>query len=118
MSLSLRLDRTDDVIVRRAGAAASLQPLFEISRSSSDAVSYLISFDERTPLVLGNGGSAVVAEIELAPRSTAKIDLDASRTLLADAGGTRAATVSNGMLQLHGLTFDITNPRTKGMNDK
>jgi hypothetical protein len=115
MALTLHVDGADDASVRRAGAAVSLQPLFEISRHSADAISYLISFDERVPLVLGNG-SAVVAELELAPRASGRISIDPSLTLLTNASGTRSATVSNGMLRLHGL--DGLTTRTPKQNSK
>jgi len=118
MSLSIRLDENSgDAVIRRAGVASSLQPLFEISRRSSTAMSYLISFDESTPLAISNG-SAVIAEIELTPRAAGRIDIDPALTLLTNAEGTRSATVGNGMLRLHGTTLGDPSPRTPKQNAK
>jgi len=120
MSLSIALDGNGEAVIRRAGAASSLQPLFEISRRSSTALSYLISFDDATPLAIAGGKSAVVAEIELAPRAAGRIGIDPALTLLTNAAGTQSATVRNGMLKLHDTTLGDTQrtPKqsTKGTN--
>jgi hypothetical protein len=116
MSLTLRFDGASNAVVRRAGAASTLQPLFEISRHTNDSVVYLVSFDARTPLVMG--GSAVVAELELAPRTAGRIDIDPALTLLGNAGGTESATSGNGRLQLHGLDLEGQPPRTPKQSSK
>jgi hypothetical protein len=104
--------------VRRVGEAANLKTWFEITRQSADAVHYLVSFDENTPLVLGSDGSAVIAEIELAPRTRGAIELDSSLTMLTNSDGTQAASVGNGKLLLHGTTIAGSNPKMKGMNEE
>jgi hypothetical protein len=115
MAISVRID--GNATVRRVGSAAGLNALFEITRQSADAINYLVSFDEKTPLVLGSDGSAVIAEIELAPRTRGAIELDPSLTILTNADGTVSATVRNGKLLLHGTTI-TSNARTKGMNEE
>jgi len=118
MSLSITLDGNGEAVIRRAGAASSLQPLFEISRRSSTALSYLVSFDDATPLAIAGGKSAVVAEIELAPRAAGRIGIDPALTLLTNAAGTQSATVRNGMLKLHDTTLGNSTPRTPKQSTK
>jgi len=119
MSLAVRMEGSADATIHRAGAAAGLQPMFEVSRASDDALAYLIMFDQQTPLLLGANGSAVVAEIELSSQAAGRLEIDAARTLLSNAGGTQSATVGNRMLTVRGLTLDSTrSPKqdSKGTN--
>jgi hypothetical protein len=99
--------------IRRSGATSALQPVFEISRRSGNALTYLVSFDGRTRIELGDGRSSIVAELELAPTMVGAIAFDPALTLLSNASGTRSATVANGKLQLHGTTLHgVAIPRT------
>jgi hypothetical protein len=96
--------------IHRAGTASNLEPAFEISRRSSDALVYLVSFDER------KGGFAfapgqrtgVIAEIELDVRAGAavSIEIDPAVTMLSNGGGTRSATVAAGTLRVQGTSLD------------
>ena len=46
LALKLRFsEEVSGVTIRRAGAAANLQPVFEVSRPSANDVSYLVAFD-------------------------------------------------------------------------
>jgi beta-lactamase superfamily II metal-dependent hydrolase/DNA/RNA endonuclease YhcR with UshA esterase domain len=90
-------------VIRRAGVARNLQPSFEISRSAGNALSYLVSFDERSSRL----SSGVVAEIELEAGAGADvaIDIDPAVTLLSNSAGTRKATVAAGTLHVSGTTI-------------
>jgi len=85
--------------IHRAGAARALQPTFEISRGSGNALAYLVSFNERV--------SGVVAEIEIdaADGARVSIDVDPSVTILSNAAGTREATVAAGTLHVSGTAI-------------
>jgi predicted extracellular nuclease len=94
----------DNATIRRAGAAHAIEPAFEISRRAPRELSYLLSFDDRTPGL----ASGVIAEIELdAPTAEGiAIDLDPAVTLLSSADGTRSATVAGGTLHLSGTSAE------------
>jgi hypothetical protein len=100
LSLRLRLDDASGVTVHRAGAAAALPPVFEITRRSAREVSYLVVL---SGLQLGPEG-AIVAEIEVPDGIAAgsPITIDPALTMLGNAGGTRSATAGNGSLELRG----------------
>ena len=85
--------------IHRAGAARALQPTFEISRGARNALSYLVSFNDRV--------SGVVAEIEIDAADGARlsIDVDPSVTILSNAAGTREATVAAGTLHVSGTAI-------------
>jgi trimeric autotransporter adhesin len=85
--------------IHRAGAARGLQPTFEISRGSRNALAYLVSFNERV--------AGVVAEIEIdaADGANVSIDVDPSVTMLSNAAGTRSATVAAGTLRVSGTAI-------------
>jgi beta-lactamase superfamily II metal-dependent hydrolase len=85
--------------IHRAGAARALQPTFEISRGARNALSYLVSFNDRV--------SGVVAEIEIdaADGAQVSIDVDPSVTILSNAAGTREATVAAGTLHVSGTAI-------------
>ncbi|MCU1229622.1 MAG: hypothetical protein JWO97_2506, partial [Acidobacteria bacterium] len=99
LSLRLRMDDASDATVHRAGAAAGLQPVFEVSRQTANELSYLVVL---SGLKLGRDG-AVVAQIEI-PNGIAAgaITIDPALTMLSNANGTRSATVGNGTLSLRG----------------
>jgi hypothetical protein len=112
-SLSLRVafrGHTDAVAMHRG---AGLDPAFEISRRTNDAVAYLVSFNDKAPLVLDSSRSATVAEIEVSAPGAVRMDVDASLTMLVGSDGTSKATVANRMLRVNGTTVarDIATPR-------
>jgi hypothetical protein len=93
-SLSLRLIFDRDVRVEAVHRTLAAQPSFEISRSSSSSVAYLVSY----PSSSLTGG--VVAEVELSSADEdLAIAIDPALTLLSDRG-THSATVANGHLTL------------------
>ena len=85
--------------IHRAGAARALQPTFEISRGSRNALAYIVSFNDRV--------SGVVAEIEIdaAAGAHVSVDVDPSVTILSNAAGTREATVAAGTLHVSGTAI-------------
>jgi hypothetical protein len=94
---------------------AGLAPSFEISRRTADAISYLVSFTEDAPLVLGTSRSAVVAEIEVNAPGVVRLDVDPALTMLVGSDGASKATVSNKMLRVNGTALgrpDVT-PRDR-----
>jgi hypothetical protein len=106
LSLRLRFEDASGVTVRRAGAAAALQPIFEVSRSSERDLSYLVVL---SGLMLGPDG-AIVAEVSV-PNGIAAgsaITLDPALTMLSNANGTRSATVGNGTLELRSTRIPNT----------
>jgi hypothetical protein len=111
IALTVRATGAAPVAVRRAGAAAAAVPVFEISRATADRVSYLVSFDQ-TLGGLTIAGPMVIAEVELSGLGSGRIELDPTLTLLANAGGTRKATVANGTLHLAGTTFERDETRS------
>ena len=107
MSLQVHFDRAvGEVTIQRAGAAKGAQPSFEISRRSGNDLSYLVSFSGNDSLV-GDSHSAVVAEIEVAALSGARVgvSIDPKLTMLVNQGGTMKATVAAHTLQLAGTTI-------------
>src|SRR6185436_6685860 len=112
-SLSLRVvfegDAPRSAAIRRAGTASKLEPAFEISRRTSDALAYLLSFDPRANGFAFASGqrSGVIAEIEVDAGAGANlsIGLDPALTMLVNAGGTRSATVSAGTLRVQGTAL-------------
>jgi hypothetical protein len=112
-SLSLRVafrGQTDAVTMHRG---AGLEPAFEISRGTADAVSYLIAFSADAPLLRGNARSATVAEIEVSAPGTVRLDVDAQLTMLVGSDSTTKATVAGRMLRVSGTTItrDAAAPR-------
>jgi hypothetical protein len=105
-ALSLRVlfrgDGVREATIHRAGAVSNVNPAFEISRTASNALTYLLSFDEATGL------SGVVAEIEVEARAGAsvRIDVDPALTLLTNRAGTQKATVAAGTLRVSGTAID------------
>jgi len=108
-ALSLRVkfsgDPVRNTVVHRADG---MQQLFEISRSTADTLSYLITFD-------GDARDGVVAEIELDANSDANVnvDVDPTVTLLSDRAGMRTAKVSAGTLQVTGTKIEAPEPRAR-----
>jgi hypothetical protein len=107
LKVSFKGATADNAVIRRAGAAAALQPSFEISRRTDDGLAYLLTFNQQAALSLGSSRSAVVAEIEISAREAAgmTIEVDPSLTMLGDAGGVRKATVGNGSLRVSGTSI-------------
>jgi hypothetical protein len=103
MALTVRFrGAASNVSVHRAGAATKAQPLFEISRSSGQSLTYLLQFAGNDELA-ASGTSRVVAEIELdAERGPLVIEVDSALTMLANRNGTASATVRNGALRVSG----------------
>jgi hypothetical protein len=117
-SLSLRVrfsGQAADATVRRV---VPEQPVFEISRLSADALSYLVSFDERTPLMRADGRSVVVAELSFSS-GAGRLQIDPLLTMLTT-GGTQKATVAGGTLRVTGTTIiqgdDAPRPRVPNTN--
>jgi hypothetical protein len=117
-SLSLRVrfsGQAADATVRRV---VPEQPVFEISRLSADALSYLVSFDERTPLMRADGRSVVVAELSFSS-GAGRLEIDPLLTMLTT-GGTQKATVAGGTLRVTGTTIiqgdDAPRPRVPNTN--
>ncbi|MEA2465528.1 MAG: hypothetical protein QOJ98_3275, partial [Acidobacteriota bacterium] len=105
-SLSLRVafrGETDAVAMHRG---AGLDPAFEISRRTADAISYLISFNGQAPLVLDSSRSVTVAEIEVSAPGTVRMDVDPSLTMLVGSDGASKATVANRTLRVNGTTIN------------
>ena len=114
LRLRLRGNGAATPSIHRAGAAAALQPAFEISRATESTLSYLVSYAQ--PLfAAADAGSAVVAEIELAPNRSGPlaITLDRDVTMLSNQSGTRAATARNGRLQLRGTAINNALPEDR-----
>jgi hypothetical protein len=114
-ALSLRAvfrgDAPRSASIQRVGSASALEPAFEISRHSGDALVYLLSFDPRKAgfaLVPGQR-SGVIAEIvlDVTAGSRISVTLDPSVTMLGNGSGTRAATVSAGTLRTQGTTIEM-----------
>src|SRR6185369_2676491 len=99
-ALSLRVrftNKTTDVVMHRG---SGLAPIFEISRKSEDSVSYLVAFNDRAPLVVGNSRSLVIAEIEVSAAASMRLEIDPVLTMLVDGNGTHKATVANHSLRI------------------
>jgi hypothetical protein len=97
-----------NVSVHRAGTAAGIEPAFEISRRTPDALVYLLAFGERGSGIVPGASPSVIAEIELESRPDAglAIQIDPALTMLTDQSGTRSAKVSAGTLR-------VTNTRVR-----
>jgi hypothetical protein len=95
-----------------------MQPVFEISRRSADTLSYLVSFDDRAPLLARDSRSFVIAEIEVAPGVATRLVIDPALTMLTTNGGQQKATVAAGTLQVRGTTIGSPNdaPRRQTPN--
>src|SRR5205085_11404758 len=110
-ALSLRIIFADgevrNAVIHRAGAARAMQPVFEITRRSAGALSYLVSFDGRI--------AGTVAEVELDAPAGARVavEIDPNVTLLSNAAGTRKATVAAGTLQVSGTASEPARPERK-----
>jgi hypothetical protein len=92
------------IAVRRAGAAKDLVTPFEITRSSGNDLSYLVSYGG---LVLGQSRSAVVAELEIeSVEGGVAIGVDPGLTMLGDKAGLMSATVGNGKLEVRGTVIN------------
>jgi len=85
--------------VKRAGAGAEVQPIFESSQRAGDGVAYVVSFSRDLNFTDVDGvRTAVVAEVEV--MGAGELALDPALAMLSDAGGTRTATKANGRLEL------------------
>jgi hypothetical protein len=100
-ALSLRVrfagDAVRDAAIHRAGGEYA----FEISRRTSDGLVYLAVGD-------GVARNGVIAEIEIDARAGASvsIEIDPALTMIANASGTRTATVAAGTLQVSGTVVE------------
>jgi hypothetical protein len=100
-ALSLRVrfggDDVRNAAIHRVGGDYA----FEISRRTSDGLAYL---------AVGNGvaRNGVIAEIEVDARAGAgvAIEIDPALTMIANANGTRTATVAAGTLQVSGTVIE------------
>jgi PKD repeat protein len=109
-ALSLRVTFKGDArnaVIHRTGATAAMEPGFEISRRTSNALAYLLSFEESKGRLSG-----VVAEIEFDARPNARvtIDVDPALTMLSNQAGTRRATVAAGTLSVSGTSTGSQQP--------
>jgi hypothetical protein len=101
-AISVRVRFTGDVGDAVMHRAPGLDPIFEVSRPTDDAIAYLAVFNESTPLVLDNSRSAVIGEIEFTAGEAVRLEIDPTVTMLADGDGMRTATVGNHALRLTG----------------
>ena len=108
-SLALRVRFSEAIGEASARHAGAVQPVFEINRRTADTLSYLVTFDERTPLLTGGERTFVIAEIELASGVAARLEIDPALTLLTANGGQQKATVATGTLQVRGTTVGARN---------
>ncbi|MFL6246902.1 MAG: carboxypeptidase regulatory-like domain-containing protein [Thermoanaerobaculia bacterium] len=106
LSLSVRFHGATTAAAMHRGAG--LAPVFEISRRDGNTLSYLLAFDARNPLVLGNSQSAVVAEVEVSAPGAVRLELDPALTMLVD--GAQKATVANRTLRLNGTAIAPVRP--------
>jgi hypothetical protein len=104
-----------NAIIRRAGAARDVQPSFEISRRSSNALSYLLVFNESKR---GIAGAVAEIEIEASPGATIGVEVDPVLTLLSNRGGTRKASVAGGTLRVTGTTIESDRPNVPRKNQE
>ncbi|HSM51999.1 MAG TPA: dockerin type I repeat-containing protein [Thermoanaerobaculia bacterium] len=101
--------------VRRAGALAKAEPLFESRPVHASGAALVVSFDEAfAPLAISPLGAATsrtppattIAEVvvtltrDLAPGTVVELRLDPATTLLSNQAGTVSETAANGWLQL------------------
>jgi hypothetical protein len=114
LALRLRLATPADATVRRAGAGSAARPSFEITGRTDNTLSYIVSFDPRAALDLGVKRSAVVAEVELP--GVEGMGVDGSLTMLANAAGTRKATVANGLLTISDTMHRTSPPPAEKSN--
>jgi len=115
MSLRVVFDgAVRNAAVHRAGDVRSIDPAFEISRSTSDSLVYLLAFDEKKA---GLGG--VVAEIEIeSDNAQFSIAIDPALTMLSNQSGTKKATVSGGTLRISGASAKPQPQEPKGSERK
>jgi hypothetical protein len=102
-SLSLRVRFSGQVGDAAIRHVVPEQPVFEISRVSSDALAYLVAFDQHTPILRAGSRSVVVAELTV-PAGAGRLEVDGALTMLI-AGGTQKATVAGGTLRVQGTTI-------------
>jgi hypothetical protein len=110
--VALPAEAVQAISLRRAGATAGLEPLFEARpRSAGGPAGLLATFDEaRYPLALGAGPAGnrlQIAEIvvELAPTAVpgtrVELRLDPTTTMLGNQAGTISESAANGWLYLY-----------------
>lgn len=104
-ALSLHVRFEGSVSTADVHRVAGLETTFEISRRTSDGLSYLLVVDDRTPLQFDANGSAVVAEIALQFSGRVNLEPDPALTMLTDRAGVQKASESNGTLQLNGTSI-------------
>ncbi len=109
-SLRVKTGKVADAVMHRG---AALEPIFEISRRTDDAISYLVAFNERAPFTLGASRSAVIAEIEVSAAGAMRLEIDAALTMLVDGDGTHKATVANHTLRVSGTSIGRTGTTTR-----
>ena len=112
ISLAVRClpaEAVTEVRLRRAGATAKAEPLFEAAPRGGASGALVASFDElRQPLAVGLYPSRgdLVAEIvvtlapHVAPGTVVELRLDPAVTTLSDQAGTVSETAGNGWLRL------------------
>jgi hypothetical protein len=106
-SLSLRVRFSGQVGDAAIRHVVPEQPVFEISRVSSDALAYLVAFDQHTPILRAGSRSVVVAELTV-PAGAGRLEVDGALTMLIS-GGTHKATVAGGTLRVQGTTIVDSN---------
>jgi hypothetical protein len=112
MSLDVRVD--GGATITGAHRAAGVETAFEISRTRSKGIAYLVSFSESAQLRLDANGSATIAELELGSARPSRLEIDPALTMLVDGRGTRKATVKDGTLTVEGVDVGSGKaPKTK-----
>lgn len=119
-ALSLRVQFSGEVGEASVLSATGHVPLFETTRRTEDAISYLVAFSENAPLTLGATRSTVIAELDLSTESAVRLELDPELTMLVGDGGIEKATVANHALQLRGTTIGRIGrtPRDRSSSDQ
>jgi hypothetical protein len=111
LSLSIHFSGGDQPLTNASiHRATNVQPVFETSKQSGDALAYLVFYNG---FDLGRDGHpAVVAEIDIGTGNAAgvRISVEPGLTMLSNQAGTRSATVGNGLLHVSGTTIDRASP--------
>jgi hypothetical protein len=116
LSLQVRFDgAVSNAEVHRLNG---IETTFEISRRTSDGLSYLLVLGDHTPVQFDANGSAVVAELAVQTSGRVKLELDPALTMLTDRGGMQKAVSTNGTLKLGGTSVGVVavNPQSPNVN--
>ncbi len=103
--VSLRIAFGGAVTDAKMHRGTTQQPMFEISRRTENALSYLVAFTDETPLALDGTRSAVIAEVEVSAADAVRLDLDSELTMLVGRDMEQKATVENRGLRVSGTAI-------------